>query len=57
MIVGVAAEIIIRFAWAPILMAFVLAGVTSVGTMAAVVIGAVVVAAASLHAKLSRRPF
>lgn len=39
LIVGVAAAIIIRFAWAPILMAFVLVGVTSVGTMVAVIGG------------------
>ena len=47
---------IIRVAWAPILMAFVLLGVTSVGTMAAIIIGAIVLVAAALRERLARRP-
>jgi hypothetical protein len=57
MIVGVTLAIIVRLAWAPILGAFALVGVTSPGTMAAVVIGLVIMAATSLHAKVTGRPF
>jgi hypothetical protein len=48
--------VIIRFAWAPILMGFVLLGVTEPSTMLAVVIGCIILGAPSLHAKLNRRP-
>jgi hypothetical protein len=57
MIVGAAAAIVLRFVWAPIVMAFVLAGVTSVGTMAAIIIGAIILTAAWLQSRLSGRPF
>ena len=57
MIVGVAALIVLRFAWKPIVTGFVLLGVTSVSTMAGVVIGLILLGAASLHSRLSGRPF
>jgi zinc transporter ZupT len=56
-IVGIAALIVLRFAWAPMVMAFVLAGVTSPTTMLGAIIGLAILMAASLHAKLNGRPF
>jgi hypothetical protein len=47
----------LRFAWAPMVMAFVLAGVTSPTTMLGAIIGLAILMAASLHAKLNGRPF
>ena len=52
-----AAVVLLRFAWAPIAMAFVLVGVTSPGATLGVVVLAVILGAAALHAKLSGRPF
>jgi hypothetical protein len=49
----VAALIVLRFAWKPIVMGFVLVGVTSSATALAVILGVVIVGAASLQAKLS----
>jgi hypothetical protein len=57
LIIGVATVFLLRFAWPALVMAFVLVGVTSPGTMVAVVIGAVIVAAAALRERLSGRPF
>ena len=54
---AVAAVVLLRFAWAPIAMAFVLVGVTSPGATLGVVVLAVILGAAALHAKLSGRPF
>jgi hypothetical protein len=45
------------FTWRAWLMLFVLVGVTSLSTMAAVIIGIAIVAAAALHSRLSGRPF
>jgi hypothetical protein len=54
---AVAAVVLLQFAWAPIAMAFVLIGVTSPGATPGVVVLAVILGAAALHAKLSGRPF
>ena len=54
---AVAAVVLLQFAWAPIAMAFVLIGVTSPGATLGVVVLAVILGAAALHAKLSGRPF
>jgi hypothetical protein len=56
-IVTIAALVLLRFAWVPILMLFIFAGVTEPRDMAAVVIGGVVLVGAWLHAKLNGRRF
>ena len=58
LIVGVAAPIVLRFAWKPILIAFVLIGVTSpAAIMLGAIAGLTILGAASLHARFSGRPF
>jgi hypothetical protein len=47
----------IRFAFALIVMLFVTLSVTSLSTMAAVIIGLTIVAAAALHSRLNGKPF
>jgi hypothetical protein len=57
LIVGAATLIVLRFAWKPILMAFVLVGVTSPAAMLGVIVGAVILGAAALRSKLNGRQF
>jgi hypothetical protein len=57
MITAVAMVVVMIFTWRAWLMLFVLVGVTSVSTMLAVLIGAVILGAAWLHTRLSGRPF
>jgi hypothetical protein len=49
LIVGVAAAIALRFAWGPILMGFILIGVTEPRDIAAAVVGLVILGAAWLR--------
>ena len=57
MIVSIAALILLRFMWPAVIMGFVLLGVDSPGTMAAMIIGLVIILAASLHSRLGGKPF
>jgi hypothetical protein len=47
----------VSFLWRPLLMAFVLLGVTSPAMMFAVLLAVVIIGAAALQAKASGRPF
>ena len=55
MIVTVAAIVVLRFAWAPLLMGAVLLGVTEPRDMAAMVIAIIVLAAIALRERLAER--
>ena len=55
--VAIAALVLLRFAGAPILMGFVLVGVDSPGTMAAMIIGPVIILAVALQERWNGRPF
>jgi hypothetical protein len=57
MIVTVAAIILLRFFWPAVLMLFIFAGVDQPGTMAAVIIGLVIILAAALRERLAGRPW
>ena len=57
LIVGVAAVVLLRFAWPAAIMVFAFSGVTSPGTMAGVLILLTVLAAIALREKLNGRPF
>jgi hypothetical protein len=57
LIVSVAMIFLLRFAWAPLLMAFVLVDVTSPATMLGVIVGFTTLLAACLQAKLNGKPF
>ena len=56
MTVGVATLVLGFFTWRALLMAAVLVGVTEPGTMAGAIIALIFLVAASLDAKLNRRP-
>ena len=57
MITTVAMLVVMVFTWRAWLMLFALIGITSVSTIAAVIIGGIILGAAWLQAKLSGRPF
>jgi hypothetical protein len=57
LIVAVAMALVLRFAWAPLLMAAVLLGLKSPSEMFAMLVVLAVVAAAMLHLRLSGKPF
>jgi hypothetical protein len=56
-IVFAAMVVALRFFWPGVLMAFVLLGVTSPAVMLAVLVTVVIIGAAALQARFSRRPF
>jgi hypothetical protein len=56
-IIAVAAIIVLRFFWPPMIMLFAMLGVTSASGMLVVLVGFVIFGAAALHAKLSGKPF
>ena len=53
----VAMIVFLWFAWAPVLMLFVLVGLTSVSGMAGVLLGFVILGAAALHSRLNGKSF
>ena len=57
MIVTVAAIFLLRFAWPAVIMLFAFSGVPSPAVMLGVVVGLIILGAAWLQAKVSRRPF
>jgi hypothetical protein len=56
-IVAIAALVLLRFAWAPLLMGAVLLGIETPRDMAAMVIAIVVLAAIALRGRLAERRF
>jgi hypothetical protein len=56
-VVTAAMAALIMFAWPALLMGAVLCGVTDVKTMAAIIIGAIVLGAVALRERLSGRRF
>jgi hypothetical protein len=57
LIVGVAAVVLLRFFWPAGIMLFAFAGVTAPSTMAAAIIGLVLVCAIALRERIAGRPF
>lgn len=57
LITGVAALVILRFAWAPLLMAFVLCGVESPSVMVGAIAAIVLVSAIALRERMAGRPW
>ena len=56
-IVIVGVVVLLRFFWPAFIMLFAMLGITSVSGMVGVLVLAVILGAAALHAKLSGRPF
>jgi hypothetical protein len=54
-IIAIAALVLLRFAWAPILMAFILLGIDSPSQMLGVIVGLVILLAAALRRSLLAR--
>jgi hypothetical protein len=56
-IVAVAAPVLLRYAWAPLLMLAVLIGIKTPGDMLGVLVGLVILGAAALRERLAGRRF